>query len=127
MHPLAGAGVSILLLCGLLVLRIPDACSVAAAIFFNYYFSNAWMMTMPQTMMSGISQVRFDSTAVIRARRWADECRRDLGPPVRVCTRNCWFASRWSGACERSDEHVFRRHDWLFHRRPGRNWIDRYP
>mgnify|MGYP001183706520 FL=1 len=56
MTPLAGAGVSVLLLCGLLVLRIPMLVSVASAVFFNYYFSNAWMMTLPQTMMSGLGR-----------------------------------------------------------------------
>ena len=56
MTPLVGAGVSILLLCALLVLRIPMLVAVAAAVFFNYFFSNAWMMTMPQTMMSGLGR-----------------------------------------------------------------------
>ncbi|NNK79493.1 MAG: TRAP transporter large permease [Litoreibacter sp.] len=56
MSALAGAGVSLLLLCGLLILRIPMLVAIAAAIFFNYYFSGAWMLTMPQTMMSGIGR-----------------------------------------------------------------------
>ncbi|MFY0691694.1 MAG: TRAP transporter large permease [Paracoccaceae bacterium] len=56
MSALAGAGISLLLLCGLLILRIPMLVAIAAAIFFNYYFSGAWMLTMPQTMMSGIGR-----------------------------------------------------------------------
>ena len=56
MTPLVGAGLSIALLCLLLVLRLPMLVSVAAAVFFNYYFSDAWMLTLPQTMMSGIGR-----------------------------------------------------------------------
>ena len=56
MTPLAGAGISIVLLCVLLIARVPMLVAVAGAVFFNYYFSDAWMLTLPQTMMSGIGR-----------------------------------------------------------------------
>lgn len=56
MTPLAGAGLSIAFLCLLLVMRMPMLVAVAAAVFFNYYFSDAWMLTLPQTMMSGLGR-----------------------------------------------------------------------
>lgn len=56
MTPLLGAGVSILLLCGLLVLRVPMLVSIAGAVFLNFYFSGAWALTLPQTMMSGLGR-----------------------------------------------------------------------
>ena len=34
----------------------PDARKCRSSDLFDYYFSDAWMMTMPQTMMSGISR-----------------------------------------------------------------------
>ncbi len=56
MTPLMGAAVSILLLCGLLMLRVPMLVSIAGAVFLNFYFSGAWALTLPQTMMSGLSR-----------------------------------------------------------------------
>ncbi len=56
MTALMGAGVCLLVLCGLLMLRVPMFISLAAAIFFNYYFSGAWALTMPQTMIGGMSR-----------------------------------------------------------------------
>lgn len=56
MTPLLGAGLAIVLLCGLLVLRIPMLVAITAAVFFNFYFSGAWAITLPQTMMSGIGR-----------------------------------------------------------------------
>lgn len=56
MTPLAGAGLAIVLLCCLLVLRIPMLIAITAAVFFNLYFSGAWALTLPQTMMSGIGR-----------------------------------------------------------------------
>ena len=56
MTPLMGAALAICLLCGLLVLRVPMIVSITAAVFFNYYFSGAWAITLPQTMMSGLGR-----------------------------------------------------------------------
>lgn len=56
MTPLMGAGLAICLLCGLLVLRVPMIVSITAAVFFNYYSSGAWAITLPQTMMSGLGR-----------------------------------------------------------------------
>lgn len=56
MTPLIGAGLSILLLCGLLIYRIPMIIAITAAVFFLYYNSGAWMLALPQTMMSGIGR-----------------------------------------------------------------------
>ncbi len=51
-----GAMVSIALLCGLLVLRVPMMISIAFAVILNFYFSGAWALTLPQTMISGMSR-----------------------------------------------------------------------
>lgn len=56
MTPLLGAGLSLVLLCGLLVLRVPMIVAIMAAVFFNLYHSGAWMLTLPQTMMSGMGR-----------------------------------------------------------------------
>lgn len=56
MTPLLGAGLAIVLLCALLMLRIPMLISITAAVFFNFYFSGAWAITLPQTMMSGLGR-----------------------------------------------------------------------
>lgn len=56
MTPLIGAGLSIVLLCGLLVCRIPMIVAIMAVVFFSNYTSGAWLITLPQTMMSGIGR-----------------------------------------------------------------------
>lgn len=56
MTPLIGAGLAIVLLCALLMLRIPMLISITAAVFFNFHFSGAWAITLPQTMMSGLGR-----------------------------------------------------------------------
>jgi len=56
MTPLLGAGLSILILCIFLVLRIPMLVSLSAAAFLNFYLSGAWALTMPQTIMSGLGR-----------------------------------------------------------------------
>ena len=56
MTPLLGAGVAILVLCGLLMLRVPMLVSVAGASFLNFYLSGAWALTLPQTIMSGLGR-----------------------------------------------------------------------
>lgn len=53
---MTGALVSIALLCGLLVLRVPMLVAIAAAVILNFYFSGAWALTLPQTMMSGMNR-----------------------------------------------------------------------
>lgn len=56
MTPLIGAGLAIVLLCLLLVLSIPMVVAIMAVVLFSNYFSGAWMLTLPQTMMSGIGR-----------------------------------------------------------------------
>ena len=56
MTPLMGAGAAIFLLCFLLIIRIPMLISVTAAVFLNIYFSGAWALSLPQTMMSGLGR-----------------------------------------------------------------------
>lgn len=56
MTPLIGAGLSIAILCGLLVCRIPMIVALMAVVFLSNFASGAWMMTLPQTMMSGIGR-----------------------------------------------------------------------
>ncbi len=51
-----GATVSMAVLCGLLVLRVPMMISIASAVILNFYFSGAWALTLPQTMISGMSR-----------------------------------------------------------------------
>jgi tripartite ATP-independent transporter DctM subunit len=51
-----GAAISILLLCILLVLRVPMLVSIAAAALLNFHLSGAWPLTLPQTMMSGMNR-----------------------------------------------------------------------
>ncbi|MDH3673301.1 MAG: TRAP transporter large permease [Gammaproteobacteria bacterium] len=51
-----GAVVSIALLCGLLVLRVPMMIAIASAVILNFYLSGAWALTLPQTMISGMSR-----------------------------------------------------------------------
>lgn len=53
---MTGALIAIALLCGLLVLRVPMLIAVAAAVILNFYFSGAWALTLPQTMMSGMNR-----------------------------------------------------------------------
>ncbi len=56
MTGLAGAALSIAVLCLLLVLRVPMLVSLAAAVMLNFYVSGAWALTLPQTMMSGLGR-----------------------------------------------------------------------
>ncbi len=51
-----GAVVSMVVLCGLLVLRVPMMISIASAVILNFYLSGAWALTLPQTMISGMSR-----------------------------------------------------------------------
>lgn len=51
-----GAAVSMAVLCGLLVLRVPMVISITSAVILNFYFSGAWALTLPQTMISGMSR-----------------------------------------------------------------------
>ena len=53
---MTGALISIALLCGLLVIRVPMLISIAAAVILNFYLSGAWALTLPQTMMSGMNR-----------------------------------------------------------------------
>ncbi len=57
-----GATFSIVLLCGLLILRVPMLVAICTAVVVNFYFSGAWALTLPQTMMSGMN--RFVLTAL---------------------------------------------------------------
>ena len=51
-----GAAVSMVVLCTLLVLRVPMIISICSAVILNFYFSGAWALTLPQTMISGMSR-----------------------------------------------------------------------
>ena len=51
-----GAAISIILLCVLLVLRVPMLVAIASAVVLNFYLSGAWALTLPQTMMSGMNR-----------------------------------------------------------------------
>ncbi len=51
-----GAMISIALLLVLLVLRVPMLISIASAVILNFYFSGAWALTLPQTMISGMTR-----------------------------------------------------------------------
>ena len=51
-----GATLSVVLLCVLLVLRVPMLVSIATAVVVNFYLSGAWALTLPQTMMSGMNR-----------------------------------------------------------------------
>ena len=51
-----GAAASILLLCALLVLRVPMMVAIASAVILNFYLSGAWALTLPQTMLSGMNR-----------------------------------------------------------------------
>jgi tripartite ATP-independent transporter DctM subunit len=53
---MTGAVFSIALLCVLLLLRVPMLISIATAVIVNFYFSGAWALTLPQTMISGMSR-----------------------------------------------------------------------
>lgn len=47
---------SIGLLCALLVLRVPMLVAIASAVIVNFALSGAWAITLPQTMMGGLSR-----------------------------------------------------------------------
>ena len=51
-----GAAASILVLCILLVLRVPMMVSITAAVILNFFLSGAWALTLPQTMLSGMNR-----------------------------------------------------------------------
>ena len=51
-----GAVFSMGLLCTLLVLRVPMMIAICTAVILNFYFSGAWAITLPQTMISGMSR-----------------------------------------------------------------------
>ena len=51
-----GAAASILVLCALLVLRVPMMIAIASAVILNFFLSGAWALTLPQTMLSGMNR-----------------------------------------------------------------------
>lgn len=51
-----GAITAILVLCLLLVLRVPMMVSIGTAVILNFWFSGAWALTLPQTMLSGMNR-----------------------------------------------------------------------
>ena len=51
-----GALLAVLLLCLLLILRVPMLVSIGIAVVVNFYLSGAWALTLPQSMMSGMSR-----------------------------------------------------------------------
>jgi tripartite ATP-independent transporter DctM subunit len=52
---MTGAVVSIVLLLGLLVLGVPMLVALLAAVVLNFFLSGQWPLTLPQTMISGVS------------------------------------------------------------------------
>jgi tripartite ATP-independent transporter DctM subunit len=53
---MTAALISIALLCGLLVLRVPMLVAIASAVIVNFALTGAWAITLPQTMMGGLSR-----------------------------------------------------------------------
>ncbi|MGI9334318.1 MAG: TRAP transporter large permease [Gammaproteobacteria bacterium] len=53
---MVGAALSIALLCGLLVLRVPMLVAIMSGALLNFALSGAWALTLPQTMMSGMGR-----------------------------------------------------------------------
>lgn len=53
---MTAALISIGLLCALLVLRVPMLVAIASAVIVNFALSGAWAITLPQTMMGGLSR-----------------------------------------------------------------------
>ncbi len=51
-----GALFAVLLLCALLILRVPMLVAIGIAVVLNFYLSGAWALTLPQSMMSGMSR-----------------------------------------------------------------------
>jgi tripartite ATP-independent transporter DctM subunit len=52
---MTGAVLSIVLLLGLLVLGVPMLVALLAAVVLNFFLSGQWPLTLPQTMISGVS------------------------------------------------------------------------
>ena len=52
---MTGAVLSILLLLGLLVLGVPMLVALLAAVILNFFLTGLWPLTLPQTMISGVS------------------------------------------------------------------------
>jgi tripartite ATP-independent transporter DctM subunit len=50
-----GALIAILLLLGLLVLGVPMLVALLAAVVLNFFLSGQWTLTLPQSMISGVS------------------------------------------------------------------------
>ena len=51
-----GAAASIVVLCTLLVFRVPMLVSIAAAVILSFFLSGAWALTLPQTMLAGMNR-----------------------------------------------------------------------
>src|SRR5919106_825613 len=48
--------ISIVVLCALLILRVPMVVALASGVIVNFTLTNAWPLTLPQMMMSGMSR-----------------------------------------------------------------------
>src|ERR687892_1050504 len=48
--------ISIVVLCALLILRVPMVIALASGVIVNFTLTNAWALTLPQMMMSGMSR-----------------------------------------------------------------------
>jgi tripartite ATP-independent transporter DctM subunit len=48
--------ISILVLCALLILRVPMVVALASGVIVNFTLTSAWPLTLPQMMMSGMSR-----------------------------------------------------------------------
>ncbi|HEX2257752.1 MAG TPA: TRAP transporter large permease, partial [Afifellaceae bacterium] len=53
---MTGALISIAVLCALLILRVPMLVAIASGVLLNFALSGAWALTLPQTMMGGMSR-----------------------------------------------------------------------
>jgi tripartite ATP-independent transporter DctM subunit len=53
---MTGALISIAVLCALLMLRVPMLIAIASGVLLNFALSGAWALTLPQTMMGGMSR-----------------------------------------------------------------------
>lgn len=53
---MTAAIISIALLCGLLVFRVPMLIAISSAVILDFALTDAWPMTLPQTMISGMGR-----------------------------------------------------------------------
>ena len=67
-----GALIAILLLLGLLVLGVPMLVALLAAVVLNFFLSGQWTLTLPQSMISGVSSFTLIALVLLWARVRSD-------------------------------------------------------